>query len=230
MHLGEQNRGVKIMDIKISPSVLACDLSRLGEECAAMANAGAHMIHLDVMDGHFVPNISFGAPVIKELRDKSDIIFDTHLMISKPQDYIDDFAAAGSDIITFHVEADCNIEEALKKIKTHGKKCGLVLKPATDIDVILPYLDMLDMVLIMTVEPGFGGQKFMEDMLHKITDLRSEIDRRNLNIDIQVDGGINDETAMLAVKAGANVLVAGSYLFGQNDYKAAVKGLLEIVR
>ena len=216
------------MNIKIAPSVLACDLSRLGEECAAMADAGAHMIHLDVMDGHFVPNISFGAPVIKALRDKSDIIFDTHLMISRPQDYIDDFAGAGSDIITFHVEADCNIEETLEKIKANGVKCGLVLKPGTDAEVVMPYLDKLDMVLVMTVEPGFGGQKFMGDMLPKVTKLREEITKRGLATDIQIDGGINSETAVLAVAAGANVLVAGSYLYAQDDYKAAVKGLLEI--
>jgi len=218
------------MNIKISPSVLACDLSRLGEECAAMEQAGAHMIHLDVMDGHFVPNISFGAPVIKALRDKSKIIFDTHLMISRPQDYIDDLAKAGSDIITFHVEADCNIEETLKQIKAHGIKCGLVLKPATAAEVVLPYLDMLDMVLIMTVEPGFGGQKFMADMLPKATLLREEIQKRDLEVDIQIDGGINAETAVEAVKAGVNVLVAGSYLFGQDDYKRAIEGLYGVVR
>ena len=216
------------MDIKISPSVLACDLSRLGEECAAMEKAGAHMIHLDVMDGHFVPNISFGAPVIKSLRDKSKIIFDTHLMISRPKDYIDDFAKAGSDIITFHVEADCNIEETLKQIKSQGVKCGLVLKPATGVEAVMPYLDMLDMVLIMTVEPGFGGQKFMGDMLPKATKLREEIEKRGLSVDIEIDGGINGETAVEAVKAGANVLVAGSYLYGQADYEEAVKGLYEI--
>jgi len=216
------------MNIKISPSVLACDLSRIGEECAAMEKAGAHMIHLDVMDGHFVPNISFGAPVIKSLRDKTNIIFDTHLMISKPQDYVDDFLDAGSDIITFHVEADCNIEETLKKIKLRGVKCGLVLKPATEAEAVIPYLDMVDMVLIMTVEPGFGGQKFMADMLPKVKELHKEINKRKLDVDIQIDGGINAETAVLAVEAGANVLVAGSYLFAQEDYGKAVGELYDI--
>jgi len=212
------------MDIKISPSVLACDLSRLSEECRAMAEAKAHMIHLDVMDGHFVPNLTFGAPVVKGLRDKTDIVFDVHLMISRPDLYIEDFVSAGADIITFHIEADCDTEAVLKKIKSASVKSGLAIKPGTEIEKAIPYIPLVDMLLIMTVEPGFGGQSFMHDMLSKVEYLRENYPK----LDIQVDGGINADTAKLVASAGANVIVAGSYLFSQDDYKKAVLELYEI--
>jgi len=211
------------MDIKISPSVLASDLSRLADECIAMSKAKAHMVHLDIMDGHFVPNITFGAPLIKSLRGKTDIIFDVHLMISRPDLYIDDFVKAGADIISFHVEANCDIGETLRKIRDAGVKSALAIKPGTAVEAALPYMDLVDMILVMTVEPGFGGQSFMADMLPKIEYLRENY----TTIDIQVDGGINAETAKLVVDAGANVIVAGSYLFAQNDYTKAVATLYE---
>ena len=197
----------------IAPSLLSCDFSRFGEEIARMDKAGADFMHLDVMDGHFVPNITFGAPIMKWVRNYSDKPFDVHLMISDPLKYIDDFADAGSDIITFHVEADSDIKETIEKIKSRGVKPGLVIKPNTPAESVFPYLKDIYMVLIMTVEPGFGGQSFMESALPKLTALRAECERLGLDIDLEVDGGINAETAPLAVKAGANVLVAGSFLF-----------------
>jgi len=211
------------MDIKISPSVLASDLSRLSEECIAMTTAGAHMVHLDIMDGHFVPNITFGAPVIKSLRDKTDIVFDVHLMISRPDLYIDDFVKAGADIISFHVEADCCTLSTLEKIRSASVKSALAIKPRTQVEAVLPYIHLVDMILVMTVEPGFGGQSFMHDMLPKIEYLRKNYPM----LDIQVDGGINADTAKLVVESGANVIVAGSYLFAQDDYKKAVTDLYE---
>ena len=191
-----------------------------------MDKAKAHMVHLDVMDGHFVPNLTFGAPVIKSLRDKTDIIFDVHLMISRPDLYIDDFVKAGADIITFHIEADCDVVETLKKIRQLSKKSGLAVKPGTKIEEVLPYIPFVDMLLVMTVEPGFGGQSFMADMLPKVSYLREKFP----SLDIQVDGGVNAETARLVAAAGANVIVAGSYLFGQDDYAKAVAELYGICR
>lgn len=211
--------------IKISPSVLACDFARLGEEAAAMERAGADMLHLDIMDGHFVPNISFGAPVIEKLRKAATLPFDVHLMISDPLRYAGDFAAAGADIITFHVEAESDVSATIARIHACGAKSGLVLKPATPAEAVFPYLDDIAMVLVMTVEPGFGGQKFMADICPKITLLRQEIDRRNLAVDLEVDGGIGLETAGQVVAAGANVLVAGSSLFSAPDYAAAIREL-----
>ena len=211
--------------IKIAPSVLACDLSRLAQEVAAMEQAGADMIHLDVMDGHFVPNISFGAPVIKSLRPVGSIVFDTHLMISDPLAYLDDFASAGCDMLTFHIECVSDIAATLQGIKSRGMKAGLVLKPKTPAEAILPYLADIDMALVMTVEPGFGGQKFMPDMCAKISALRRAADEKGLSLDIQVDGGIDLTTAPIAVAHGANVLVAGSSLYGQPDYTQAIQKL-----
>ena len=211
--------------IKIAPSVLACDLSRLAQEVAAMEQAGADMIHLDVMDGHFVPNISFGAPVIKSLRPVGSIVFDTHLMISDPLAYLDDFASAGCDMLTFHTECASDIAATLQGIKSRGMKAGLVLKPKTPAEAILPYLADIDMALVMTVEPGFGGQKFMPDMCAKISALRRASDEKGLSLDIQVDGGIDLTTAPIAVAHGANVLVAGSSLYGQPDYAQAIQKL-----
>ncbi len=208
--------------IKISPSMLSCDFSKIGEEAQKIALSGADMLHLDVMDGHFVPNITFGAPVIKSIREKTDIIFDVHLMISDPLKYAEDFVKSGADIITFHVESDSDISDTIEKIKSLSCKVGLSVKPATPIEAVFPFLDKIDMALVMTVEPGFGGQKFMEDMMPKIVSLKKETEKTGNNIDIQVDGGISADTIATARKAGANVFVAGSAVFNKGNYAEAI--------
>lgn len=212
--------------IKISPSILAADFANLGQEARDMDAAGVEMLHIDVMDGHFVPNISFGAGVYGMIRKDFSRIFDVHLMISEPLRYIDDFVKAGADIITFHVECDSDIQATIDKIKAAGKKVGLVLKPKTPASAIKPYLEQLDMVLVMTVEPGFGGQSFMHDMMPKVKEIREMIDASGKDIDLEVDGGVNAETAKICVENGANVLVAGSYLFKQKGNYAAAADTL----
>lgn len=213
--------------MKISPSILSCDYGKIAEELKDMEACGADYMHIDVMDGHFVPNITLGAPVVKCIKKATTVPFDVHLMISEPLKYIDDFAAAGADIITFHTECDSPIDETIDKILSHGIKASLTVKPATPVEEILPYLDKLSMVLIMTVEPGFGGQSFMESALPKLSALRDEAKRQGIELELEVDGGINGVTAPLAAEAGATVLVAGSYVFSDKmeERVAEIKAL-----
>lgn len=203
--------------IKISPSILSCDYSKMGEEFENMKRCGADWLHIDVMDGHFVPNITLGAPIVKCMRKSSDLVFDVHLMISDPKKYIPDFVKAGADVITFHIESDSPVEETINLIRDSGCIAALSVKPGTPIEAVFPYLDKLGMVLVMTVEPGFGGQSFMADMMPKVKKLREEITERGLDIDIQVDGGVSLKTVEACAEAGANVLVAGSAIFGSDD-------------
>ncbi len=212
---------------KISPSILSADFANLEAEVRAMQNAGVEMIHVDVMDGHFVPNISIGLPVVASLRNKTDAVLDVHLMISDPLTYAPQFADKGADIIVFHIESESNVQATIDAVRAKGKKVGVSLKPATPAQTVFPYLPQLDMVLVMTVEPGFGGQKFMADMCPKIASIRRECERLGLDTDIEVDGGIDNSTVAQVVRAGANVFVAGSALFNRSDYTQAVRELRE---
>ena len=204
-------------NIQISQSILSADFSQLGTEIKRLEEGGADMIHVDVMDGHFVPNLTIGPPVIKALRKNSSLKFDVHLMISPVHKYIEAYADAGADIITIHPEATTNLENSIKKIKNKNKKVGVSLNPESKIDLILDLLDQIDLVLIMSVNPGFGGQKFMPEVLDKIKDLKKIKEQKNLDFDIEIDGGINFDNCKSAIDAGANILVSGTTVFKSND-------------
>ncbi len=211
--------------IKVSPSILSADYAALREDIEKVKIGGADMLHVDVMDGHFVPNISIGPPVVKSIRKATDMFLDCHLMISNPYDYIDAFSSGGADLISFHVESNSDIKATIEKIKSAGVLPALVVKPKTSADAVFPYLSDVAMVLVMTVEPGFGGQSFMGDMLPKIKAIREEANKVNPSLMIQVDGGIVPETAKLCIDAGADVLVSGSYIFGASDIEKAISSL-----
>lgn len=219
MKLTEINR----KQLEIAPSILAADFNRLGEEVQNTEACGVQILHFDVMDGHFVPNISFGVPILKCLRPTTKMILDAHLMISHPIDYVESFIKAGADHITFHIESESNPDETIQKIKALGATAGLSIKPGTPACELLPYLDQLDMVLIMTVEPGFGGQKFMPEMMEKVRILDEEITKRGLNTHIQLDGGINGDTIEIARASGANIFVAGTGFFKHPDGMSAAR-------
>ena len=206
--------------IKVSPSILASDFSKLGDEVAAIAKAGADYIHVDVMDGHFVPNISMGPSIVKSVRNKTSIPFDVHLMIDPIEPYIDDFIKAGADIISIHPEANDNIEKCIDKIKSNNVKAGLAINPDTNWEVVIPFLDKLDMIVVMSVHPAFGGQKFIPSALEKLKLLRKKIDETHPHIELEIDGGVNFDNIDSILKAGANVIVAGTTTFtgGEKEY------------
>ena len=215
------------MSVKVSPSILASNFSSLGEEVKSITEAGADYIHLDIMDGHFVPNLTIGSDVVKSIRDKSQIPFDVHLMIDPVEPYIDDFVQAGADIISIHPEAKDDTDVCLKKIKSHNLKAGLAINPDTNWEVVKPYMDMLDLILVMSVHPGFGGQKFISSALDKLKSLRKEIDQSSREIELEIDGGINFENIQQVINAGANVIVAGTAAFqgGKAEYANNIQKL-----
>lgn len=210
------------MSIQIAPSILSADFSKLGEEVKQVEEGGADLLHVDVMDGHFVPNITIGPLVVEAVRKRTGLPLDVHLMIEQPERYIHAFAEAGADILTVHVEATSHLHRLIFQVKEAGVKVGVALNPATPLEMVLPILADIDMVLLMTVNPGFGGQRFIPSVLHKIRRLRQILDQEGLSADIEVDGGINGQTAAMTVEAGANILVAGSAIFGKGDRREAI--------
>lgn len=214
--------------VKLSPSILSANFMKLGEEVSILEKEGVPYLHLDIMDGVFVPNISVGMPVIKSLRKVTNMVIDAHFMIVEPERYIDEFINLGCDIINFHFEATKKHNEIIEKIKNAGKKVGMTIKPKTDYKEILPYLHKLDLVLIMSVEPGFGGQKFMEDSLEKVSEIRKYVNENNLNCEIEIDGGIKLDNVEKAIKAGADVIVVGSDIFEKEDKSQIIKQYNEI--
>lgn len=213
----------------LAPSILSADFNILGQQIKESENAGAKYLHFDVMDGIFVPSISFGLPVLKSIRKASNQVYDVHLMIEEPIRYVEQFAESGADIITFHIEAASDPREVIDKIHSLNKKVGIAIKPKTPVEAVKPYLEHVDMILVMTVEPGFGGQKYMNECTEKIAEVRSLIDGAGLSVDLEIDGGVTLENVRIPIDAGANVIVAGSAVFN-GDISENVKGLLEKMR